>query len=50
VLASRRERSGRAGMEHRERRRMRQGGMEHGRGVAHRQGGMRMTTRAGEEH
>ena len=50
VLASTRERSGRAGMEHGERSEMRQGGMEHGRGVAGRQGGMRTTSRVGEEH
>jgi hypothetical protein len=50
VLVSRRERSGRAGMEHGERSGMRQGGMEYGRGVTDRQGGMRMTARAGEEH
>jgi hypothetical protein len=50
VLASRWERSGRAGMEHGERSGMRQGGMEHGRGVVGRQGGMRTAGRAGEGH
>jgi hypothetical protein len=50
VLASTRERSGRAGMEHGESSGMLPGGMEHGRGVVVRQGGMRMTARAGEDH
>jgi hypothetical protein len=50
VLASTRERSDRAGMEHGETSGMRQGGMEHGRGVAGRQGGMHTIARAGEEH
>jgi hypothetical protein len=50
VLASRRERSGRAGMEHGERSGMRQGGMDHERGVAGCQGGMRTAARAREGH
>jgi hypothetical protein len=48
VLASRRERSGQAGIEHGERSGMRQGGLEHGRGVVDRYDEMRTAARAGE--
>jgi hypothetical protein len=50
VLANRRERSDRAGMEHGERSGMRQGGMDHERGVVGHQGGMRTAARARERH
>jgi hypothetical protein len=50
VLVRRQERSGRAGMEQRERSGMRRGGMDHERGVVGCQGGMHTTARAGEKH